>query len=221
MTGVEIILILAGLVMMIGSFMVTEKLSGAELDRIAELSQNEIKKILENKLKDAETAIEDQIDHAIEDSTDKVERALDKETNEKMLAIGEYSDTVMEKMNQTHNEIMFLYSMLNDKHTELTKLAGQIGEMSAEIGESLEEVKESVVKETEEVKATEEPVETEAEPATGEMEEQPEQTNHNGKILALYSQGKSYVEIAKELGLGQGEVRLVVGLYKGVDTSEV
>ncbi len=43
MTGVEIILILAGLVMMIGSFMVTEKLSGAELDRIAELSQNEIK----------------------------------------------------------------------------------------------------------------------------------------------------------------------------------
>jgi len=112
-----------------------------------------------------------------------VERALDKETNEKMLAIGEYSDTVMEKMNQTHNEIMFLYSMLNDKHTELTKLAGQIGEMSAEIGESLEEAKESVVKETEEVKVTEEPVETETEPATGEMEEQPEQTNHNEKSL--------------------------------------
>ena len=86
---------------------------------------------------------------------------------------------------------------------------------------SVEEAKESVVKETEEVKATEEPVETEAEAATGEMEEQPEQTNHNEKILALYSQGKSYVEIAKELGLGQGEVRLVVGLYKGVDTSEV
>ena len=64
-------------------------------------------------------------------------------------------------------------------------------------------------------------METEAEPATGEMEEQPEQTNHNEKILALYSQGKSYGEIAKELGLGQGEVRLVVGLYKGVDTSEV
>ena len=62
MTGVEIILILAGLVMMIGSFMVTEKLSGAELDRIAELSQNEINKLLENKIKDAEDAIEDQID---------------------------------------------------------------------------------------------------------------------------------------------------------------
>lgn len=221
MTGVEIILILAGLVMMIGSFMVTEKLSGAELDRISELSQNEIKKILENKLKDAEVAIEDQIDHAIEDSMDKVERALDKETNEKMLAIGEYSDTVIEKMNQTHNEIMFLYSMLNDKHTELTKLAGQIGEMSAEIGESLEEAKESAAKEPEEVKAAEEPVEPEAEAPARETETQPEPMNHNEKILALYAEGKSYVEIARELGLGLGEVKLVIGLYKGVDTGEV
>lgn len=221
MTGVEIILILVGLVMMVGSFMVTEKLSGADLDRIAELSQNEIKKILENKLKDAEVAIEDQIDHAIEDSMDKVERALDKETNEKMMAIGEYSDTVMEKMNQTHNEIMFLYSMLNDKHTELTKLAGQIGEMTAEIGENLEEAKEAAVREPQEQKKAEEVTETAAEQPENEPEEQSEQMNHNEKILALYREGKSYVEIAKELGLGQGEVRLVVGLYKGVDTSEV
>ena len=138
MTGVEIILILAGLVMMIGSFMVTEKLSGAELDRIAELSQNEIKKILENKLKDAEAAIEDQIDHAIEDSTDKVERALDKETNEKMLAIGEYSDTVMEKMNQTHNEIMFLYSMLNDKHATMTEHMEELQKLLSEINQKKE-----------------------------------------------------------------------------------
>ena len=39
------------------------------------------------------------------------------------MAISEYSDTVMENMNKTHNEIMFLYNMLNDKHTELTGLA--------------------------------------------------------------------------------------------------
>ena len=90
-----------------------------------------------------------------------------------------------------------------------------------EDGINFEFEREPAEKETEEVKATEEPVETETEPATGEMEEQPEQTNHNEKILALYSQGKSYVEIAKDLGLGQGEVRRVVGLYKGVDTSEV
>lgn len=221
MTGIEIVLILIGLILMIGSFMVTEKLSGKELDRIAELSQNEIKKILENKLKDAETAIEDQIDHAIEESTDKVERALDKETNEKMLAIGEYSDTVIEKMNQTHNEIMFLYSMLNDKHTELTKLAGQIGEMSAEIGESLEEAKETAVKEPEAPKKVEETTEPAEQQTAKEPEEQQEPANHNEKILALYSQGKSYVEIARELGLGLGEVKLVVGLYKGVDTGEV
>jgi hypothetical protein len=32
------------------------------------------------------------------------------ETNEKIMAISEYSDTVMENMNKTHNEIMFLYN---------------------------------------------------------------------------------------------------------------
>ena len=37
--------------------------------------------------------------------------------------------------------------------------------------------------------------------------------NHNGKILELFKQGKSEVEIAKEMGLGVGEVKLVVDLY--------
>lgn len=59
--------------------------------------------------------------------------------------------------------------------------------------------------------------ETNRQPGEGRT---PEQTNHNEKPCLIQS-GKSYIEIAKELGLGQGEVRLVVGLYKGVDTSEV
>ena len=48
MTAIEIVLILVGLVFMIGSFFVTEKLSTRELDKIAELSEKEIK-IIANK----------------------------------------------------------------------------------------------------------------------------------------------------------------------------
>jgi hypothetical protein len=33
--------------------------------------------------------------------------------------------------------------------------------------------------------------------------------------LALYAQGRTVVEISKLLGLGQGEVKLVIDLYKG------
>ena len=39
--------------------------------------------------------------------------------------------------------------------------------------------------------------------------------NNNEKILQLSKEGKSNVEIAKELGLGIGEVKLVIDLFKG------
>lgn len=38
-------------------------------------------------------------------------------------------------------------------------------------------------------------------------------SNCNNEILALHSQGKSNLEIAKKLGLGMGEVKLVIDLY--------
>ena len=40
--------------------------------------------------------------------------------------------------------------------------------------------------------------------------------NNNEKILELHSAGKSNVSIAKELGLGVGEVKLVIDLFEGV-----
>lgn len=216
MTGVEIVLILVGIVMMVGSFMVTEKLSGKELDKISELSQNEIKRILEKKLENAKVSIEEQIDTAIDDSMNKVERGLDKETNEKMKAIGEYSDTILEQMNKTHSEIMFLYSMLNDKQAELTELSGQIGRLAADVEQDMEEAKEA--KEAKEEMQVE--TETLEEPDSMTSDEE-EGFNHNEKILELYKAGNSMVEIAKTLGLGLGEVKLVIGLFKGDEEVEV
>lgn len=217
MTGVEIILILVGLVLMVGSFFVTEKLSGADLNRIAELSQAEMQHILDKELSQAEGRIDEQIDAAIENSIEKVAVALDKETNGKMLAIGEYSDTILDKMNQTHNEIMFLYSMLNDKHQALTELAGNLGKLAADIRKEMEEIQESR-KEPEPIAEVVEP-EPLVQEAQPEMQEE-EPYNHNERILELCRQGKSDKEIARELGLGLGEVRLVIGLFKGVDKSE-
>lgn len=219
MTGVEIILILVGLVLMIGSFFVTEKLSGADLNRIAELSQAEMQHILDRELSQAEGRIDEQIDAAIENSIEKVAVALDKETNGKMLAIGEYSDTILDKMNQTHNEIMFLYSMLNDKHQALTELAGSLGKLAADIRKEMEELQESR-REPEPIAVAAAPVEPETPVEEAEPEVQEEPYNHNERILELCRQGMSDKEIARELGLGLGEVRLVIGLFKGVDKSE-
>ena len=40
-------------------------------------------------------------------------------------------------------------------------------------------------------------------------------SNYNTQILTLYSQGRTVMEISKLLGLGQGEVKLVIDLFKG------
>ncbi len=54
-----------------------------------------------------------------------------------------------------------------------------------------------------------------------EVEKQQKQTSEddgvdrNARILSLWNDGKSILEISKSLGIGQGEVKLVIDLYKG------
>lgn len=239
MTGVAWILLLIGVVFMIGSFFVTEKLSPSELNQIAELSEEELKRIIDRGLKNAETRIEDAIDEQVDQSSEKVDRSLEKVTNDKIMAISEYSDTVIESMNKTHNEIMFLYSMLNDKHTELTGMAADLQRLAADV-RSLEEKAPLTAPQAAPERAaavsaasavTPVPVETadtterEAAAAPAEQKEEmpeTEETKQEGlhaEILKLKKLGMTEVQIAKKLGIGIGEVRLVNGLYRGESDS--
>ncbi len=228
MTALEIVLILVACICIFGSFFLTEKISPKDLQRSAELSEEEIRKIVEKELEKARTRIASTIDDTIEESVEKTEVAIDKETNEKIKAIQEYSDTVMTDMNKAHDEVMFLYSMLNDRHDELVQMSANLQSLVTRLQEiqreqqayqtayeqkmtemhekDLDEQLKSVQEEVVVVEET--PVEEE------EVEEEPP-VNHNDYILDLWEQGKSAVEIAKELGLGVGEVNLVLGLYKG------
>ena len=133
MTTIEIILLLVGCVFMIGSFFISEKLSSSELDKIAELSEDELKKIIEREVNNAGTLMDEVIEQKIEEAGEQAERAMEKESNEQIMQIHEYSETVMESMKKTHDEIMFLYSMLNDKHTEMTSMTGDLQRLAADI----------------------------------------------------------------------------------------
>lgn len=222
MTGIEIVLLLIGVIFMIGSFMVTEKLSASEVNKINELSESEIDKIVEHSLQKANTQIEEAIETQIADSVDKVDRALEKETNEKIMAISEYSDTVVEAMNKTHNEIMFLYSMLNDKHTDLTNLSGELQGLLSEAKKTGEELgrtmtkedffdtKEDAKEEFFQEKLLQDKIEEEI-----AMEVDSDTGNHNMDVLKLHKEGYSDVQIAQALDIGIGEVKLVIGLFKG------
>ncbi len=245
MTGVELVLLLIGSIFMVGSFFITEKLSPSELNKIAELSENELKKIINRGLENAGKRIDAAIEEHIEVSADQVDRALEKETNEKIMAISEYSDTVIESMNKTHNEIMFLYSMLNDKHTELTGMVSNLQRIAAdvrELEENLQTLSQTVpaAPVTVQEMPAPSPVPASAQSAAGRADgqaaaaagvqgnvareqfqgqeaasEEGELSNVNAQILALHRQGMSEIEIARRLDMGVGEVRLVIGLYRG------
>lgn len=252
MTVIEIILLIVGMVFILASFWVTEKLSPDELKHISELSKEEMGVMLEHELEKSKQRVVDIVEDTIDDSKDRTERALEKQTNEKIMAINEYSDTVIEKINKTHNEIMFLYSMLNDKHTELTDftsgLTQQLQDLKSQEEEMtnyyLSQIKNQIPKnpkpvpvpaelaaakpsaakasvqeapaaaaETAQASGTSE--ETAAQPAAEASAETAEEVNVKEEILRLYEEGRDSVAIAKKLGLGVGEVRLILGLYKG------
>lgn len=227
MTGVEILLLVTGVVFFIASFFITEKLGPGELNKIGELSNEEIQRIMERELQKVTDEIEGRVEEKAEEALVNSERMMEKECNEKIMAISEYSDTVVESMNKTHNEIMFLYSMLNDKHAELTDFSAKLNELAKELEKKDEAIVGHLSYST--------PFEEKKEPA-GAGKDEPaafrteikeenflpeedaddsEESNHNADILALHKQGKSAIDIARELALGLGEVQLVIGLYEG------
>lgn len=213
MTVLEVTLILVGVVFVIASFFVGEKLSKKDIDRIVSYSESELKVIAEKQLESAEKKIVGTIEGCIDDSIEVTKRAMERETNEKIMAVDEYSNTVLDSMNKTHNEILFLYSMLDDKHKELTELANQLGRFP----EKMKQAQSEVLQNLEEAARSIEVKTCESEPSVeslSEPEEAAEEGSHKEMILERYREGMPAVEIAKELGLGSGEVRLVIGLYK-------
>lgn len=223
MTALVVTLIIIGFAFVIVSFFVEEKLSKKDVDRIISLSDNELKIIVEKQLSGAGDQIEDVIADSIEASMEITKRAMEKETNEKIMAINEFSGTVMDSMNKTHNEILFLYSMLNDKHTELTQLAKQMGQFFEQVKNRESEVLENLQVAAREIEAkVHEPelLPGEEKPA-GDESLAEEEGSRKEMILSRYKEGMLPVEIAKELGMGFGEVMLVIGLYKGEEESAV
>lgn len=230
MPALEVIMILVGVAFILVSFFVEEKLTKKDIDRITSLSEDELRVIVERQLKNAEGEVEDSIADTAADALEAAKRAMERESNEKIMAINEYSDTVIESMNKTHQEIVFLYSMLNDKHVELTNLADQLRELTKQmkntesemlnnVAEAAKELENSVqrvpaVSADEMPRTLPEDGEAQEKPA-GAEEEKTEFGNHNEQILALYKEGLPEVEIARQLGRGLGEVKLVIGLYRG------
>lgn len=228
MEVIEIVLLIAGLLVFVLSFVIPASVE-ADISDTKELAKDEIKDMVSAEMLQIKNQVNDVVEEAVTYAVEKTERSLERLTNEKIMAVNEYSDTVMNEIHKNHEEAMFLYDMLNDKHKNLKSTATMVEKTVKEAEEAtkavervipafqglqLEEVTQTVPV-AEERKAVELPKEEVVEEIV--QDEDPFDKYENIRIQ--YNQGKDAVEIAKELGLGVGEVKLVIGLYKGMDKS--
>lgn len=215
----EIVLLIAGVIIFTGSFFLPlggEKNTG--IDQKA--AKEEIHGLVEEEMNNVRSKMQDKMGETSEDAIEKAERALERLTNEKIMAVNEYSDTVLQEIHKNHEEAMFLYDMLNNKHANIKDTVSKVDKAVKAAEDKVKAIDDTPAvktEETEKVIPADEPAKTEeaVSPEIGFMGETAEEgQNNNEKILEMHRQGKSTVAIARELGLGVGEVKLVIDLYK-------
>ena len=252
MTAVEIIIVIVGIMLFIVSFILPvrkEELSS----ETKKLGEDMVRDMVNDRMKDVQSQIEDTVEETTNYAVEKAERAMERISNEKIMAVNEYSDTVLNEIHKNHEEVVFLYDMLNNKQQSLKNAVQEAAERQQKVEDIVNRAEETVRKQAEEPAAEEQttaPKKTGQQSATDSRTEdfvpfvierveppqkkstrapkgkpdaaalaarnvKAEKQTKNEEILRLHEEGKSNMAIAKELGLGIGEVKLVIDLYKG------
>ncbi len=233
MGPLEIILLFIGLTAMILGFVLPVK-QGESTEEMKKMAKSEMKELVAREMQGIQTHVDEVIEEAITEAVEKTERSLDRLTNEKIMAVNEYSDTVLQEINRNHNEVMFLYDMLNDKHKNIKNTVQEVNKTVKEAAETQKEAQELVSNFqllTPEVAEVSVPKKRNAKETVSSAPKEPEEEkvpemesadsagsvlNSNEKILELHEQGMDKVDIARHLGLGVGEVKLVIDLFKNI-----
>ena len=199
MGTVEIVLLVIGIICVIVGI-------------ILGLTDNNEKEATESSVSDYDAAsqvsqaqtIDSIIEKKMQDIEDKTEARLDKISNTKILEMNEYADGVLKEINRNHNEVMFMYDMLNEKDKEIKTTVKDVNVTRINRGYAYNDAKQQ--------SAMEEPKIVMQDIEDFVLDES---LSTHDKIRQLYSNGYNDVEIAKRLKIGVGEVRLVINLSSG------
>lgn len=292
--GIQILLLVVGLVIIFLSITITDKYSQNKSDgNVSGTEEAMVQRIIEESKEKIRANSESILGEKIEEELHRADDELGHISNEKIMAVSEFSDQLLEKIEQNHKEVVFLYDMLNAKENEMKEFVQEIDKSKVVLEELAnkelekqkmiqhkriqEELEKQLKKERELEKQKNDlmlsgviPNDTEVEPKAesvqkdqtrkvntqmsalermgGVLEKTPSEpipaevkedadvqetvqepvqeiskepeievkdSNQNQVILDLYNEGKTIMEIAKMLGKGQGEVKLVIDLFQG------
>lgn len=137
----EIILLAAGIVIFIASFCIPVKQEKLK-EETKNLAAQEIKNMVEQEIDHLHGRLEELSVEEMQRQIEKSERSMERISNEKIMAVGEYSDTVLEEIHKNHEEVVFLYDMLKNKEESLEE---SYGKADKEIQDLLQQVKDSEI----------------------------------------------------------------------------
>ncbi|MBQ9199481.1 MAG: hypothetical protein IJ141_04815 [Lachnospiraceae bacterium] len=213
MSAAVILLIILGLIFIFGSFLLVEKDKDKEDEGIIKIPE----KLSDEQKEKISKLIDDYMDEHIDSKLDDVEAKFSEIVNQKTLALGDYAVSVNEEIERNHSEALFLYSMLSDKQKEIMTTASMVDAYKKEVNELVNENIEVKKKDRREERLAIELEEMKNEALDIAEDEEEIKTLDANKdiILEMHKSGLSILEIAKNLGLGVGEVKLIVDLYQG------
>ena len=107
MTGMEIVLLILGVVVFVASFIIPESKKEATEQNL-ELGEEKVKEIIDVQMKEAKVQLQDVVDETLSYAVEKSERSLERVSNEKITAVSEFSETVLGDIHKSHQEVMFL-----------------------------------------------------------------------------------------------------------------
>jgi len=220
MNPLEIVLIILGIIIITISCKLIDRSQDRGNNSVGRphMSENHIS---EEELRQTKEKMNKLLFDVSEETVVRTDDSLSKISNEKIIAISEFSDQILEKIKSNHEEVIFLYNMLSDKEKELKAVVREIDSSKKKVQDIIESKNETLKAQT-----TKKTITTQA-TKQAKPEQQPGEeisdtitlsslsSNNNTQILSLFSHGKSVIEISRLLGLGQGEVKLVIDLFKG------
>lgn len=237
MLGFYVVLIILGIICVVLSFVLAEKLDEKRTGGEAGISEEALQLFLETNKESLGKSLLAHAEKTQESIMDDVTKELNRLSNEKIMAVDEFSDTVLEKISQNHSEVIFLYNMLNEKEKELKEVLASINKVSKKSVVNLEN--------SEEKAATQKDTDNKAAKSNGNKGNQSgtasrkrnkaasaskadkdisvelsnldkkKEAHTREEILALHENGKSVTDIAQELQMGKGEIKLIIDLYQG------
>jgi len=111
MNGLEIALLVFALILIVISFFLVDKNDKVQPPTVPVPDMKQLNVISERAIKDMNT----NANKLLESTEDSLEAI----SNDKIMAVEEYSDQVLAKIDANHKEVVFLYQMLQDKEREL------------------------------------------------------------------------------------------------------